>query len=33
MAVQAVSGNRDDVRLVRLAHEQPGTIHAVALAQ
>ena len=33
MAVQAVSGNRDGVQLVRLAHEPRGAIHAAALAQ
>jgi hypothetical protein len=33
MAVQAVSGGRQGVRLIRLAHEQPGSIHAAARAQ
>src|SRR3990172_8932071 len=33
MAVQAVSGGRQGVRLIRLAHEQPGSIHAGARAQ
>jgi hypothetical protein len=33
MAVQAVSGNRDGVQLVRLAHEQPGSIRAAARTQ
>ena len=33
MAVQAVSGGRQGVRLVRLAHEQPGSIRAAARTQ
>ena len=33
MAVQAVSGGRQGVRLIRLAQEQPGAIHAAARAQ
>ena len=33
MAVQAVSGGRQGVRLIQLAHEQPGSIRAAARAQ
>jgi hypothetical protein len=33
MAVQAVSGGIQGARLIRLAEEQPGAVHAVALGR